>query len=353
MKHILKPTTCLSLLLFSFIALAQETMPCLPMTKSRAEMLVPRTMTKPVQSLIPDSEKISIDTIDTSNPRVKIVLFADNTWHYCKDAESSLADNVFTDNWSNSGANPYRLDYSALPDKTVIWLLDSTDRYHFPATDTKPVQVSSKYGRRHGRYHRGIDVRQPAGSPLYATFSGKVRIASYYRGYGNLVVIRHANGLETFYGHMSKINVKPDQWVNAGDVIGLAGSTGRSTGSHLHYEVRYQGFAIDPEWMINFSSQELHHGMLVIKKKMLFPDSKFVPENDEEEEDIAAADEKDREEAARLEAEMKAAKYYTIRSGDTLGAIAKRNGTTVSALCRLNGITAKTTLRIGRKIRVK
>lgn len=353
MKHLLKPITCLTLLVSSIFAIAQNRLECEPMTLSRAESLVPRTLKKPVHSFIEDSAKFCIDTIDTANPYVKIALFSDNTWRYCKDPDNTLSTSIYTDNWSNTGANPYRLDYSALPDKTVIWLLDSTDRYHFPATDTKPVQVSSKYGRRHGRYHRGIDVRQPVGSPLYATFSGKVRIASYVRGYGNLVVIRHPNGLETFYGHLTKIKVVPDQWVSAGDVIGLAGSTGRSTGPHLHYEVRYQGFAIDPEWMIDFTSKELHHSILVIKKKMLYPDSKFVPESDEEEEDIAAADEKDRQEAARLEAEMKAIRYYTIRKGDTLGAIAKRNGTTVSALCKLNGITPKTTLKIGRKLRVK
>ncbi|MBQ3977118.1 MAG: peptidoglycan DD-metalloendopeptidase family protein, partial [Bacteroidales bacterium] len=207
--------------------------------------------------------------------------------------------------------------------------------------------------RRRGRYHRGTDMPMPKGSEVYATFDGKVRVAKYSSGYGNLVVIRHSNGLETFYGHLSQINVKQDQWVEAGQVIGLCGATGRASGSHLHYEVRYLGYAIDPEWMLDMDSQELRQSVLVIKKSMLYPDSSYSPESDDEEEAIAEADEADRLEQERLEAERKAAKYVTIKSGDTLSTIAKRNGTTVSALCKLNNITTKTILRVGRTLRVK
>lgn len=321
------------------------------MTLSRAARIIPRPGLAPVTSLEPTIEALPVDTIDTANPAIMIVLFSDNTWKTIKNAEEVMKDPIFVNNWNDYAIDAYHVDYTQLPLKQVIWLVDSTGRYHYPAGETG--RLTSKYGRRHGRYHRGVDIAQPKGTPVYATFDGKVRISKYMKGYGNLIVLRHDNGLETIYGHMTERKFNVGDWVEAGTVIGLTGSTGRSTGPHLHYEVRYNGYAIDPEWMIDFPNRRLHHQILVIKKKMLFPDSKFVAESDEEEDAIADADERDRLEAERLEAEMKAAKYHTVKSGDTLTRIAVNNNTTVSALCKLNGITPKTTLRIGRRIRVK
>ena len=321
-------------------------------TKKKAEILVPRPALQPVKSLDPlNPDVIPMDTLDTSSPARKIILYTDNTWRYWIDGDVASADTTFTKHW-NTNPDAYGLQYDNFPIRSYVWLMDSTDRYHFPGSIT-PTKVSSRYGRRRGRYHRGTDMPMPKGSEVYATFDGKVRVAKYSSGYGNLVVIRHSNGLETFYGHLSQINVKQDQWVEAGQVIGLCGATGRASGSHLHYEVRYLGYAIDPEWMLDMDSQELRQSVLVIKKSMLYPDSSYSPESDDEEEAIAEADEADRLEQERLEAERRAAKYVTIKSGDTLSTIAKRNGTTVSALCKLNNITTKTILRVGRTLRVK
>ena len=321
-------------------------------TKKKAEILVPRPALQPVKSLDPlNPDVMAMDTLDTSSPARKIILYTDNTWRYWIDGDVASADTTFTKHW-NTNPDAYGLQYDNFPIRSYVWLMDSTDRYHFPGSIT-PTKVSSRYGRRRGRYHRGTDMPMPKGSEVYATFDGKVRVAKYSSGYGNLVVIRHSNGLETFYGHLSQINVKQDQWVEAGQVIGLCGATGRASGSHLHYEVRYLGYAIDPEWMLDMDSQELRQSALVIKKSMLYPDSSYSPESDDEEEAIAEADEADRLEQERLEAERKAAKYVTIKSGDTLSTIAKRNGTTVSALCKLNNITTKTILRVGRTLRVK
>ncbi|MBP5334385.1 MAG: peptidoglycan DD-metalloendopeptidase family protein [Bacteroidales bacterium] len=321
-------------------------------TRKKAEILVPRPAMQPVKSLDPlNPDVMAMDTLDTSSPARKIILYSDNTWRYWIDGDVASADTTYTKHW-NTNPDAYGLSYDNFPLRSYVWLADSTDRYHFPGSIT-PTKVSSRYGKRRGRYHRGTDMPMPKGSEVYATFDGKVRVAKYSSGYGNLVVIRHTNGLETFYGHLSQINVKQDQWVEAGQVIGLCGATGRASGSHLHYEVRYLGYAIDPEWMLDMDSQELRQSVLVIRKSMLYPESSYSPESDDEEEAIAEADEADRLEQERLEAERKAARYVTIRSGDTLSTIAKREGTTVSALCKLNNITTKTILRVGRTLRVK
>ena len=99
---------------------------------------------------------------------------------------------------------------------------------------------------RRGRSHQGVDIPLKTGDPVYATFTGKVRMSKYYGAYGNMIVIRHENGIETFYAHLSKRNVEVGDWVNAGDVIGLGGSTGRSTGPHLHFEILINGSAVNP-----------------------------------------------------------------------------------------------------------
>ena len=179
----------------------------------------------------------------------------------------------------------------------------------------------------------------------------EVRLSKYHRGYGNLVIIRHENGLETFYGHLSRREVEPGDWVRAGQVIGLGGSTGRSTGPHLHFETRYQGFAFDPQWLIDFESGDLRKRVFTLKKKFLSIDSKYVPESEDVEEDILLDEaSSDQEETPVQEAQPQ---YYKIRPGDTLTRLARKNGVTVRQLCEWNGLTTKSTLRVGRSIRVK
>lgn len=173
-----------------------------------------------------------------------------------------------------------------------------------------------------------------------------MRISEYNRGgYGNLVIIRHDNGLETYYGHLSERLVEPNQWVEAGQVIGLGGSTGRSTGPHLHFETRYYGQSFDPERLIDFRKGVLCRETFLLKKSFFSIYSKAGQDFEDE----LANEKQDKKEAA----EQAARRYHKIRSGDTLGHIAIRYGTTVSRLCALNGITRTTTLRIGRTLRVR
>lgn len=329
-------------------------------TKKDAELLIPRIHRQPVQSLDLNGQQV-MDTISTQTPGVKILLLTDNTWKYYRDPAEALKTEAFTRNWSTNTINPYNTSLSDLPADIRIWVADTLSEYHCP----RQTKVYSAFGIRHRRRHQGVDLPLKTGDPVGAAFAGRVRVSNYTRGYGNLVVIRHENGLETYYGHLSKREVEPGDWVEAGQIIGLGGSTGRSTGPHLHFETRYEGYAFDPEWLIDFETGVLRHRLFVLKKRYLDANSKYVPESEDEEYEINIGDERDHAVADSIEAvrqaerekaarEAAAAQYYKIRSGDTLGKIARRYGTTVNAICRLNpGLTARTTLRVGRSIRVK
>lgn len=308
----------------------------------RTHLVIPRPALEPLKSLVTSSSD-PIDTLDTANEHIKVVLHADQTWHYYKTPGFQQTTGVFEEHWNDSATNPYGIEQSELPNEWSIWLVDSLDQYHCPFQGS--VYYRGKFGPRRGRRHQGVDLPLKVGDPIYATFTGKVRVSKYWGAFGNLVVIRHENGLETFYAHLSKRNVEVGDWVNAGDVIGLGGSTGRSTGPHLHYETRYKGFAFDPQWLIDFEKGILRHRLFVLKKKYFNIYSNY----EQDFEDEIKNDEDDKKE----DAEKAAMKYYVIKSGDTLGRIAINNGTTVNALCRLNGITPNTTLKIGRKIRVR
>lgn len=312
------------------------------MTRTEAELILPRVALTPVKSLI-STDVSALDTLDTSLDYVKVVLFSDNTWQYIKDPEYMMQADVFHDHWDTSSIDPYRLPLDSLSGSWTLWTVDSLSQYYCPHIGE--VNPRGKFGIRRGRRHQGVDLPLVTGTPVYAAFDGKVRISKSVSGYGNLVVIRHQNGLETFYGHLSKRNVLAGDWVRAGEVIGLGGSTGKSSGPHLHFETRYNGYAFDPGWLIDFKTGDLRYRLFVLKKKYFSPYSNY--EQDFDDEWLNEADDK------KEDAEKAAMRYYTIKSGDTLGRIAINNGTTVTALCRLNGISRNAVLKIGRKIRVK
>lgn len=309
----------------------------------RTRLVIPRPALESLPTPLVKSPTDPVDTLDTVNEFVKVVLYADNTWQYYKTPEFQKVTGVFDKDWTENVTNPYSMKQEDLPASWSIWLVDSLDQYHCPFVGE--IHPRGKFGPRRGRRHQGVDIPLKTGDPVYATFTGKVRMSKYFGGFGNLIVIRHENGLETFYAHLSKRNVEVGDWVNAGDVIGLGGSSGRSTGPHLHFETRYNGFAFDPQWLIDFKTGELRHRLFVLKKKYFNIYSNYEQDFEDEM--------KNHEEDEAEDAEKAAMKYYTIRSGDTLGRIAINNGTTVKELCRLNGITSTTTLRIGRRIRVR
>ncbi len=309
---------------------------------TKTSLVIPRPALQPLKSLV-TSPSDPIDTLDTANEHIKVILYADNSWQYYKTPDFQKVTGVFDDHWDTSKANPYGIELKDLPTQWSIWLVDSLDQYHVPFQGK--IHPRGKFGMRRGRRHQGVDIPLKVGEPVYATFTGKVRMSKYMGAFGNLVVIRHENGLETFYAHLSKRNVEVGDWVNAGDVIGLGGSTGKSTGPHLHFETRYNGFAFDPQWLIDFENGILRHRLFVLKKKYFNIYSNYEQDFEDEM--------KNHEEDKAEDAEKAAMKYHVIKSGDTLGRIAINNGTTVNAICKLNGITPKTVLKIGRRIRVR
>lgn len=291
------------------------------------------------------------DTLLTSDPSIRIVMYPDYTWRYIKDPAVVQEDELFSRNWDNVSVDPYHTSLESLPYSWSIWVVDSLGSYHCP----NHVDVYSPYGVRHGRRHQGVDLPLKTGDPVYAAFDGKVRISKYTGGYGNLVVLRHANGLETFYGHLSRSNVNVGDWVHAGQVIGQGGSTGRSTGPHLHFETRWQGYSFDPQRLIDFKTGNLRHRLFLLRKRYFNDNSKFA-QTDDDEEAIALSDAEDykKAEQERKKAEAAQQQWHKIKKGDTLSGLAKKYHTTVSAICRLNkGLTAKSTLQLGKNIRVR
>ena len=191
------------------------------------------------------------------------------------------------------------------------------------------TRVTSKYGPRRRRMHKGIDLKVQVGDTIRAAFDGKVRIRNFERrGYGNYLVVRHPNGLETVYGHLSKSLVDVNDIVRAGDPIALGGNTGRSTGSHLHFETRFLGQAINPADIIDFENSVPHQDVYVFHNiKINGRKSNIYTSSSDQ------------------------MVYHRVKSGDTLGKIARMYGTTVNELCRLNGIKSTSTLRLGQSIR--
>ncbi|MGV3539646.1 MAG: peptidoglycan DD-metalloendopeptidase family protein [Rufibacter sp.] len=235
--------------------------------------------------------------------------------------------------WDTHNINPYRKDGRQIKDTIAIKLFDEKHPYKMPLVKTP---VTSDFGFRGYRWHYGTDLDLDTGDSVKAAFDGVIRISKWDGGgYGNYLVVRHVNGLETLYGHLSKPVAKVGQYVKAGELIGWGGSTGRSSGPHLHYEVRYEGNPIDPEELYDFPEYLLKEDNFEITSAL------FNYYNRAKKKSFSSA------------SRARRAVYHTVRSGDVLGSIARKYGVSVSQITRLNRITTRTTLRLGRKLRVK
>ena len=246
----------------------------------------------------------------------------------------------------NDWNNRYAHKATVLPDSFRIDLRD----FCMPTTSRV---LTSNFGARWGRQHKGLDIKVYIGDTIRAAFSGKVRIVKYEpRGYGKYVVIRHHNGLETYYAHMSKQLVRENEEVKAGDPIGLGGNTGRSTGSHLHFETRICGVAINPALLFDFRNQDVVGDFYTYRRSHYARESAQATrlrgvsgnsntgrfDTDEDEEDIEMAI------AAPAASFTSEVHFHKVKKGETLQSIARKCHTTVDDLCKLN--------RIGKSIRL-
>jgi hypothetical protein len=294
----------------------------------------------PISNLF--SQKV-IDTLETEDGTM--ILYLNRTWAYLEDVNfdgvmnDHLYDQVisdtslhYTQTWDKDLCYTSELHNDVNQLKDTIWMCvqDSIhDNFVIPVDGV----VTSRFGWRRGKNHNGIDLDLVTGDTVRAAWSGKIRYAKYNTGgFGNLVVIRHFNGLETFYAHLSNHLVVPNQIVMAGEPIGLGGNTGHSRGSHLHFEVRFYDMPLNPERVIDFKKKEVLDENLLVHRGMFRSGGGS---------------------STAYSSGSSNGKYHRVRSGDTLGAIARRNRTSVSRLCQLNGIRPTTVLQIGRNIRVR
>lgn len=250
------------------------------------------------------------------------------------DLEPEL--DIYTEGWNSKAVNPFK--ESDVPDSKLI---DVTG-YYMPV----PGRVTSNYGYRakFGRMHKGIDLAIKSNDTIYAAFDGKVRLTNYEaKGYGNYIILRHPNGLETVYGHLNKALVKPDQVVKAGQPIGLGGSTGRSTGPHLHFETRYMGYAINPAAIFDFANQTTHTDTYTFDKKTYTKARNYAPANT-----LAKAEKENPYRAADSERDS-----YTVKKGDTLSSIAKSYGLSATSLRKINGMTNGDVIKVGQVLKLK
>jgi murein DD-endopeptidase MepM/ murein hydrolase activator NlpD len=245
-------------------------------------------------------------------------------------SEKILIDNIWVTayeyfaSWDSKKIDIYDFDPKSFTDTVPIRLYDPShgSMWSMPLKDSR---VSSEFGLRRFRWHHGVDLRLTTGDDVYSAFDGIVRMASYDRyGYGHFILIRHRNGLETLYGHLSKLLVNVGQEVRAGEVIGYGGNTGRSTGPHLHFEVRYKGLSINPDAVFDFTSHTLRQSLFTVTSASFDHVLK-----------------------------MSEAIVHRVRNGENLSIIAKKYGVSVSHITRMNNISTSTVLRVGMALKIR
>lgn len=260
-----------------------------------------------------------------------------------EELESPSAD--LYANWDNK----YAHRATELPETYKI------DLRHFTMPTTSRV-ITSNFGSRWGRQHKGLDIKVYIGDTIRAAFSGKVRIVRYEAGgYGKYIVIRHNNGLETIYGHLSKQLVEENQEVRSGEVIGLGGNTGRSTGSHLHFETRLCGVALNPALMFDFRAQDVTGDYYAFNKQTYDSESTNATRLRGKQDSSTYASSNSSDDYATNKRTTSGLtdqiSYHKVKKGETLDRIAKKRGVTVEKICKLNHITKTMRLRPGQILR--
>jgi murein DD-endopeptidase MepM/ murein hydrolase activator NlpD len=256
------------------------------------------------------------------------------------DAEETNNPDITSTNWDTVNVKVNYKEDVSLP----LYIKFNDSVYTSPISKNKVI--TSRYGWRWGRAHRGIDIDLISGDSLFAMFDGIIRFADYSSGHGRTVVVRHYNGLETLYAHLSQYAVKPNDSVKAGDYLGQGGASGNARGSHLHLEISYNGIHINPEYLFGFGEKNK------VNAQELWVTSKWTrPE-------LYNSKRKAKIELLTTEDELEAylsrpTEVYTVRKGDTLSQISARNNVSIAALCKTNGLRKNSTLRIGQRILIE
>jgi murein DD-endopeptidase MepM/ murein hydrolase activator NlpD len=258
-----------------------------------------------------DLQPYDLKIEDDESDEADSVLFVESTAHTAYPAYA-----IYGDSWSNVDVNPYNASPASMSNVVSINL----EGYTHPNRNV----ITSRFGFRRWKFHHGIDLRLAIGDSVRCAFDGRVRIARRGKAYGNYVVVRHYNGLETTYAHLSKILVKVNDNIKSGDLLGWGGNTGRSTGPHLHYEIRYLGQAIDPMTIVDFETGEPYSSTFLLTASHF----EYVKE-------------------------LEKTRYWVVRSGDSLWSISRKTGVSIARICEVNRFSRASTLHPGQRIRYR
>lgn len=272
------------------------------------------------------------------------ILEADSVFRY--------SFNLYLNTWDEKKPSVYKSAKYPGTGTVKLGLFPDSGAYSMPCDNNL---VTSRYGWRRERMHRGTDVDLVTGDEVRSVMEGVVRFAGWYSGYGYCVLIRHMNGLETLYAHLSKLTVSSGEVIGHGDKIGLGGTTGHSTGSHLHFEVHFMGRAINPELIFDFKNKVVKTDYLLISsdgKAKAWSSNDDLEVSDAQKTQPLTADH-DAETEIATEKPADTRKYHYIKKGETLYRLSKKYKTSVTHLCNINRLRTNSTLRIGQKIRVK
>ncbi|WP_323788884.1 peptidoglycan DD-metalloendopeptidase family protein [Psychroserpens sp.] len=287
---------------------------------------------------------LSLSVYGQKNPDLNIVDELDFEILNKEDSRDSIIElitivpkDIKAEHWDHTVYNPFKNEVVIFP--LQLEFKDST--YASPIGKNKVI--TSRYGWRRGRAHKGIDIDLVTGDSLFAMFDGIVRMSRYSRGHGKTVVVRHYNGLETVYAHLSKYGVKENDSVFKGQYLGKGGVSGNARGSHLHLVVNYKGISINPEYLFEFNeSNSIRANDIWLTQKWTSPyvhnskrQSKITPLLSEE--DAIASLKKQK-------------KIYVVKRGDTLSQISKRNNVTIAAICKTNAISKTSVIKPGQKL---
>lgn len=251
--------------------------------------------------------------------------------------KDSVSNSWFITNWDTSVYNPYKNEIKKFPFNITF-----KDSIYTSPIERKKV-ITSRYGWRNRRAHKGIDIDLIKGDNVMSMFDGKVRYVGYNPGHGKIVVVRHHNGLETSYAHLSKQLVKINDTIVKGQVIGKGGITGNARGSHLHLEISFKGIYIHPEYLFHFKEKnKIRSRNIWVTKNWTAP---YI-HNSKRKSNISICN--TYEEA--LLKERNRMQIYVIKQGDTLSKISIKHNISITSICKTNAIRKTAILRVGQKL---